>query len=76
VIIKLQTQTNQVKLPSNKLPTTVLHNFGVVHKLSNSLLKSFRVVNKLQHKHSPKHASSVGVSPNSQSILIGFGFVS
>ena len=57
VVIRLQTQTNQVKLPSNKLPTTVLHSFGVVHKPPNSLLKSFRVVNKLQLKHNPKHAS-------------------
>ena len=57
VIIRLQTQTNQVKLPSHKLPTTMLHSFGVVHKLPNSLRHNFRVVNILQLKHSPKHAS-------------------
>jgi len=34
-----------MKLPSNKLPNTVLHIFGVVHNLPSSLLHSFGVVN-------------------------------
>jgi len=42
VIIRLQTQTNQVKLPSNKPPTTMFHSFSVVHKLPNSLLLNSR----------------------------------
>ena len=41
----------------NTTTNTVLHNFGVVHNLPNSLLKSFRVVNKYNSKHSPKHVS-------------------
>jgi len=41
---------NNAKLPSNTTTNTVLHNFGVVHNLPNSLLKSFRVVNKIQLK--------------------------
>ena len=34
----------------NTTTNTVHHSFGVVHNLSNSLLKSFRVVNKIQLK--------------------------
>jgi len=48
---------NMMKLPSKQTTSTFFHNFGVVHKLPDSLVKSFRVVNKLQLKHSPKHAS-------------------
>ena len=48
---------NMMKLPSKQLTSTLFHNFGVVHKLPNFLLTSFRVVNKLQLKHNPKHAS-------------------
>ena len=45
VIISLQTQTQNMKLPLNKLPNTVLHSFGVVHNLPSSLLHSFGIVN-------------------------------
>jgi len=48
---------NMMKLPSKQLTSTLFHNIGVVHKLPNFLLKSFRVVNKLQLKHNPQHAS-------------------
>jgi len=41
----------------NKTTNTVLHSFGAVHKLPNSLLKSSRAVNKYNSKHSPKHVS-------------------
>jgi len=57
VILRLQTQSKDEVTFKNTTTNTVLHSFGVVHKLPNSLLKSFRVVKKLQLKHSPKHAS-------------------
>jgi len=41
----------------NTTTNTLLHSFGVVHSLLNSLLKSFRVVNNYNSKHSPKHVS-------------------
>jgi len=47
VMIRLQTQ-QKMKVPSNKLPNSVLHSFGEVHKLPTSVLHSFGVVNNLQ----------------------------
>jgi len=35
-----------VKLPSNKLPNTLLNSFGVVHNLPSSLFHSFGVVHE------------------------------
>jgi len=34
-----------MKLPSNKLPNTMLDNFGIVHNLPSSLLHIFGVMN-------------------------------
>jgi len=51
VILSLQTQSNEVTFKTKQL-TTVFHSFGVVYKLPNSLLKSFKVVHKFDLHHS------------------------
>jgi len=57
VILTIHTQLIKRSYHQNTTTNTVLHSFGAVHNLPNSLLKSFRVVNKYNLKHSPEQAS-------------------